>query len=136
MSTDYDEIMRRSHITFINEIMRQTKTHDSTNDYYPNRLWLDTDTGTFGDAATLVVIDTTDWTQEDCDIWETFTDRERNDYGIAIKHYDGRHPNQTFPTSPTQWTQNYCDGWETMTDQERNSYSKGYQCGWEKKTND
>jgi hypothetical protein len=106
MSTDYDQIMRKSHITFINEIMRQTKTRDSMNDYYPNRLWLDTDTGTFGDAATLVVIDTTDWTQDDCDTWENMTDSERNDYGIAIKHYDGRHPNQTFPTSPANWIHN------------------------------
>ena len=88
MSTDYDQIMRKSHITFINEIMRQTKTRDSMNDYYPNRLWLDTDTGTFGDAATLVVIDTTDWTQEDCDTWENMTDSERNDYGNAIKYCD------------------------------------------------
>ena len=85
MSTDYDQIMRKSHITFINEIMRQTKTHDSMNDYYPNRLWLDTDTGTFGDAATLVVIDTTDWTQDDCDAWETMTDSERNSYGKGYR---------------------------------------------------
>ena len=103
MSTDYDEVMRMSHMHFINEIMRQTNTRDSMNDYYPNRLWLDTDTGTYGDPSGLVIIDTTDWTQEDCDIWENMTDSERNDYGMCIKHYDGRNPNQTFPTSPTQW---------------------------------
>ncbi len=103
MSTNYDEVMRMSHMHFINEIMGQTNTRDSMNDYYPNRLWLDIDTGTYGDGATLVVIDTTDWTQEDCDTWETMTDRERNTYGQAIKDYDGRHPNQTFPTSPSRW---------------------------------
>ena len=103
MSIDYDQIMRKSHITFINEIMRQTNTRDSMNDYYPNRLWLDTDTGTYGDGATLVVIDTTEWSQQDCDTWETMTDSERNDYGIAIKNCDGRSPNQTFPTTPTEW---------------------------------
>ena len=92
MSTDYDQIMRKSHITFINEIMRQTKTRDSMNDYYPNRLWLDTDTGTYGDANTLVVIDTTDWTQEDCDTWETMTDSERNHYGCEYKRSNGTTP--------------------------------------------
>lgn len=103
MSIDYDEVMRMSHMHFINEIMGQTNTRDSMNDYYPNRLWLDTATGTYGDGATLVVIDTTDWEQEDCDTWETMTDRERNTYGHAIKDYDGRHPNQTFPNKPSQW---------------------------------
>ena len=103
MSIDYEQIMRKSHLSFINEIMRQTNTRDSMNDYYPNRLWLDTDTGTYGDGATLVVIDTTDWTYDDCSVWETMSDRERSSYGIAIKHCDGRSPNQTFPTSPTQW---------------------------------
>lgn len=103
MSIDYEQIMRKSHLSFINEIMRQTNTRDSMNEYYPNRLWLDTDTGTYGDPSGLVIIDTTDWTQEDCDTWENMTDSERNDYGNAIKYCDGRSPNQTFPTSPTQW---------------------------------
>ena len=99
MSIDYDQIMHKSHITFINEIMRQTKTRDSMNDYYPNRLWLDTDTGTYGDAATLVIIDTTDWTQDDCDAWETMTDSERNEY--ANENSNHYQPQNT--TAPAFW---------------------------------
>jgi hypothetical protein len=90
MSIDYDQIMRQSHVTFINEIMRQTNTRDAMNDYYPNRLWLDTNTGTYGDAATLVVIDTTEWSQEDCDSWECMTDSERNRYGFEYRHHNGQ----------------------------------------------
>lgn len=65
---------------FTNDILGQNRHTDSMNDYYPHQLWLDTDTGTFGNAATLVMIDTTDWTQEDCDAWECMTDSERNQY--------------------------------------------------------
>jgi hypothetical protein len=99
MSVDYDQIMRQSHITFINEIMRQTNTRDSMNDYYPNRLWLDTDTGTYGDAATLVVIDTTEWSQVDCDSWECMTDSERNRYGELVRENRAMTtPNYVLPT--------------------------------------
>jgi hypothetical protein len=50
------------------------------NDYYPDKLWVDTETGSFGDCSTLVVIDTIHWTSDDCDEWEAMTDRERSSY--------------------------------------------------------
>ena len=75
---------------FANDILGQDRHTDSMNDYYPHQLWLDTDTGTFGNAATLVMIDTTDWTQEDCDTWECMTDSERNDYGIEYSTHNGQ----------------------------------------------
>ena len=56
--------------------------HDPMNDYYPGTLWLDTDSGTFGDARTLVLINTTDWSAEDNDAWECMTDAERSRYGV------------------------------------------------------
>jgi hypothetical protein len=56
--------------------------HDPMNDYYPGTLWLDTDSGTFGDARTLVLINTTDWSSEDHDAWEGMTDSERGSYGV------------------------------------------------------
>jgi hypothetical protein len=55
--------------------------HDPMNDYRPGTLWLDTDSGTYGDARTLVLIDTTDWSAEDNDAWECMTDSERGSYG-------------------------------------------------------
>lgn len=82
---------------FTDQIFGQNRHTDSMNDYYPNRLWLDTDTGTYGDAVTLVVIDTTDWTQEDCDAWETMTDSERNEYAN-----DSQQPNEETIT-PSMW---------------------------------
>jgi hypothetical protein len=54
------------------------------NDYYPPALWIDTDTGTYGDAKTLVVIDVTTWSDEDISEWETMTDSERSGYGMDI----------------------------------------------------
>ena len=64
--------------------------YDSMNDYYPGTLWVDTDTGTFGDAKTLVLISTTGWSQEDCDAWECMTDSERNEYGLEYQRYNGQ----------------------------------------------
>jgi hypothetical protein len=55
--------------------------HDPMNDYRPGTLWLDTDSGTYGDARTLVLINTTDWSAEDHDAWEGMTDSERGSYG-------------------------------------------------------
>ena len=66
--------------------------HDPMNDYYPGTLWLDTDTGTFGDARSLVLIDTTEWSAEDNDAWECMTDSERSLYGILVSEKYGRNP--------------------------------------------
>ena len=66
------------------------KQYDSMNDYYPGTLWVDTDTGTYGDAQTLVLISTTEWSQEDCDAWECMTNCERNHYGREYRAYNGK----------------------------------------------
>ena len=57
---------------------------DTMNDYYPPALWLDTDTGTYGDAKRLVIIDVSQWGDDEIGVWETMTDSERNGYGIDI----------------------------------------------------
>ena len=57
---------------------------DTMNDYFPPALWLDTDTGTYGDAKRLVIIDVSQWGDDEIGVWETMTDSERNGYGIDI----------------------------------------------------
>jgi hypothetical protein len=49
-----------------------------------NTLLSDTETGTYGDAKRLVVIDVTAWSDEDISEWETMTDSERGGYGIDV----------------------------------------------------
>ncbi len=66
--------------------------HDPMNDYYPGTLWLDTDSGTYGDAKTLVLIDTTAWSAEDSDVFDEWSDSERNLYGILVSEKYGRNP--------------------------------------------
>ena len=39
--------------------------HDVMNDYAPPAIWLDTDSGTYGDAKRLVVIDVSQWSDDD-----------------------------------------------------------------------
>ena len=58
--------------------------HDVMNDYAPPALWLDTDSGTYGDAKRLVIIDVSQWGDDEIDVWETMTDSERSGYGIDI----------------------------------------------------
>jgi len=67
----------------INEYLA-SMPQDNMNDYYPPALWLDTETGTYGDAKTLVIIDVTTWSDEDISEWEMMTDSERGGYGIDI----------------------------------------------------
>ena len=67
----------------INEYLA-SQVSDNMNDYYPPALWLDTETGTYGDAKTLVIIDVTTWSDEDISEWEMMTDSERGGYGIDI----------------------------------------------------
>jgi hypothetical protein len=50
------------------------------NGYSYHNLWLDTDSGTYGAVDTLVLIETADWQQEDCDLWESWTDGKREEY--------------------------------------------------------
>jgi len=60
--------------------------HDVMNDYYPPALWIDTDTGTYGDAKRLVFIDVSEWGDDEIGVWETMTDSERQAYGLDIRH--------------------------------------------------
>lgn len=66
--------------------------HDPMNDYRPAVLWLDTDSGTFGDARRLVLLDTTAWSSEDSDVFDEWSDSERNLYGILVSEKYGRNP--------------------------------------------
>ena len=79
---------------------------DNMNDYYPPALWLDTDTGTYGDAKRLVVIDVTAWSDEDISEWETMTDSERGGYGedyAAWSHSYGTTPDLAPALTPSQY---------------------------------
>jgi hypothetical protein len=59
--------------------------HDTMNDYYPPALWIDVDNGTYGDANRLVIIDVSEWSDDEIVVWETMTDSERQAYGQDIR---------------------------------------------------
>ena len=82
-------------VPFVNEILSSTKTKDPTNDYYPDKLYVDTETGTYGGCAGLVVINTFDWSEDDTEVFGEMTDRERNRYAIQY----GDNPNM----GPAEW---------------------------------
>jgi hypothetical protein len=85
----------------LNEWIRLiAQRYDVMNDYYPGTLWLDTDTGTFGDAKTLVLLDTAEWSAEDSEVFQEWSDGERNLYGILVAEKYGRNPGK-LPT-PSQ----------------------------------
>ena len=67
----------------INECLA-SMPHDVMNDYAPPAIWLDTDSGTYGDAKRLVIIDVSQWGDDEIGVWETMTDSERSGYGIDI----------------------------------------------------
>lgn len=52
--------------------------------YYPNKLWVDTETGVFGDARSIVTLDLESWSNEDVYTWENMTDDERQDYARVV----------------------------------------------------
>ena len=78
--------------------------HETMNGYYPPVLWLDT--GTYGDAKQLVIIDVSQWSEYDINVWETMTDTERQGYGIdyleALKAY-GYTPDLKLPATPSEY---------------------------------
>ena len=80
--------------------------HDTMNDYFPPALWLDTDTGTYGDAKRLVIIDVSQWGDDEIGVWETMTDTERQGYGIdyleALRSY-GYTPELKPPATPSEY---------------------------------
>ena len=62
--------------------MGRAMNRDTT--YYPNKLWVDTETGVFGNAKSIVILDIDTWSNEDVFCWETMTDDERQDYARVI----------------------------------------------------
>ena len=52
--------------------------------YYPNKLWVDTETGVFGNAKSIVILDIDTWSNEDVYTWENMTDDERQDYARVV----------------------------------------------------
>ena len=86
----------------LNEWIRLVaQQYDSMNDYYPGTIYLDTDTGTYGDARTLVLISTDGWTDDDNQAWQDMTDRERNLYGVMVSEKYGTNPGKL--TTPSEW---------------------------------
>jgi len=57
-------------------------TRDTT--YYPSALWVDIDSGTYGNAKNLVTLDLELWSDEDVHTWENMTDSERQDYARGV----------------------------------------------------
>jgi hypothetical protein len=82
--------------------------HDVMNDYAPPAIWLDTDSGTYGDAKRLVVIDVSQWGDDDEQVWHDMTDSERSGYGIdyldALRSY-GYTPELRLPATPSEYMQ-------------------------------
>ena len=80
--------------------------HDTMNDYAPPAIWLDTDSGTYGDAKRLVVIDVSQWGDDDEQVWHDMTDSERSGYGIdyldALRSY-GYTPELKPPATPSEY---------------------------------
>jgi len=62
--------------------MGRAMNRDTT--YYPNKLWVDTETGVFGNAKSIVILDIDTWSNEDVYTWENMTDDERQDYARVV----------------------------------------------------
>jgi hypothetical protein len=52
--------------------------------YYPSALWVDIESGTYGNAKNLVTLDLELWSDEDVHAWENMTDSERQDYARVV----------------------------------------------------
>jgi hypothetical protein len=57
-------------------------TRDTT--YYPSALWVDIESGTYGNAKNIVILDLKLWSDADVYDWETMTDSERQDYARVV----------------------------------------------------
>jgi hypothetical protein len=73
-----------AYVPFINEILSRTNNRDVMSDYYPNKIWVDTETGTFGGCQSLTILDTSDWTDDDVDAFDTMSDSDRGEYAYWI----------------------------------------------------
>jgi hypothetical protein len=52
--------------------------------YYPSALWVDIESGTYGNAKNIVTLDLELWSDEDVYTWENMTDSERQDYARVV----------------------------------------------------
>ena len=52
--------------------------------YYPSALWVDIESGTYGNAKNIVTLDLELWADEDVHAWENKTDSERQDYARVV----------------------------------------------------
>jgi len=89
----------------INEYL-SSLLNDNMNDYYPPAIYVDHDNGTYGDAKRLVVIDVSQWGDDDEQVWHDMTDSERSGYGIdyldALRSY-GYTPELKPPATPSEY---------------------------------
>jgi len=74
---------------------------DSMNDYVPPALYIDIDTGAYGDAKRLVLINVANWSEKDFDEWHDMTDTMRAGYGLDVLYAN----EQT--ATPTQYAEEY-----------------------------
>jgi hypothetical protein len=52
--------------------------------YYPSALWVDIESGTYGNAKNIVTLDLELWADEEVYAWENMTDSERQDYARVV----------------------------------------------------
>ena len=79
---------------------------DTMNDYYPAAIYVDHETGTYGDAKKLVVIDVSSWGDDEIGVWETMTDSELQDYALdysRASHVYGYTPDLKLPATPSEY---------------------------------
>jgi hypothetical protein len=89
----------------VNEYLA-TIPQDTMNDYVPPAIWLDTDSGTYGDAKRLVIIDVSRWNDDDEQVWHDMTDSERSGYGIDYaewSHSYGTTPDLAQALTPSEY---------------------------------
>lgn len=79
---------------------------DTMNDYYPAAIYVDHETGTYGDAKKLVIIDLSGWCDDEIGVWETMTDSERQGYALdyaEASHNYGTTPDLPQPLTPSEY---------------------------------
>ena len=85
---------------------------DTMNDYYPAAIFVDHETGTYGDAKNIVIIDVSRWgnggddDNDEIGVWETMTDSERQGYALdyaETSHAYGYTPDLKLPATPSEY---------------------------------
>jgi hypothetical protein len=89
----------------INRVLAELP-EDSMNGHEPTTLYVDTGSGSFGSAKQLVLIDVTQWSDDDYDAWHEMTDCMRMAYGEDMLRADGQM------VTPTQYAEQYATRYE------------------------